>query len=102
MRPSIDGRPLGVLTFLLTHLLRGATPAVDVQPAQAEFLLTHLLRGATHMWAAGTGMVDISTHAPLTRCDYTFTLPGVLRTPFLLTHLLRGATIAIIILLGNS
>ena len=79
------------------------------------FQLTHLLRGATTGWDEGIRRIDISTHAPLARCDVSPVLPfrpclrhfnsrtscevrprrrsrGTSRKSFQLTHLLRGAT----------
>ena len=79
-----------------------------------KFQLTHLLRGATYTWDALARQYEISTHAPLARCDsascFPF-LPGSISThaplarcdgqcrhcpyvafQFQLTHLLRGAT----------
>ena len=104
-----------VTTFLLTHLLRGATFSKgSSQPDRLQFLLTHLLRGATSCPHAGNGATNISTHAPLARCDVCnicqVTIQSIsthaplarcdnncvrcfiLYIRFLLTHLLRGAT----------
>ena len=58
-----------MVTFQLTHLLRGATKQHFLRHAASHFQLTHLLRGATNSGPGG-------------RPD-----PG-----FQLTHLLRGAT----------
>ena len=58
-----------MVTFQLTHLLRGATKQHFLRHAASQFQLTHLLRGATNSGPGG-------------RPD-----PG-----FQLTHLLRGAT----------
>ena len=100
--------------FLLTHLLRGATGFFAVSHRvdhfysrtsyevrlvvifdilmDCGFLLTHLLRGATVLILESQIEIYISTHAPLTRCDwYGFPLLRQSAT-FLLTHLLRGAT----------
>ena len=56
------------------------------------FLLTHLLRGATGAPRKSIESMDISTHAPLARCDWLQILLFRRQLPFLLTHLLRGAT----------
>ena len=91
--------------FQLTHLLRGATR----QPAEGggtgknfnsrtscevrrtnlptrtnaiRFQLTHLLRGATGSGNAEIHVGDISTHAPLARCD----LPVRIRYPVIPSH----------------
>ncbi len=81
------------IIFLLTHLLRGATKrelrltyhfadfysrtSYEVRRcriirimSKIEFLLTHLLRGATRLTVETESQAKISTHAPLTRCDY--------------------------------
>ena len=79
-----------------------------------KFLLTHLLRGATKVDFSAETVAQISTHAPLARCDgaqqhvndesidfYSRTscevrphkiVDNERRKKFLLTHLLRGAT----------
>ena len=49
--------------------MRGATLADIVVARPPEFQLTHLLRGATDSWRRGTPAVNISTHAPLAKCD---------------------------------
>ena len=100
--------------FQLTHLLRGATGVQCPTRQGGGFQLTHLLRGATYTWDALARQYEISTHAPLARCDsascFPF-LPGSISThaplarcdgqcrhcpyvafQFQLTHLLRGAT----------
>ena len=102
------------IIFQLTHLLRGATNRVKDGGQLIKFQLTHLLRGATQIFNAVRININISTHAPLARCDV---LEGpVLLAPhhfnsrtscevrpksvikincfnlFQLTHLLRGAT----------
>ena len=56
--------------FLLTHLSRGATHVRYTIFCDAHtFLLTHLSRGATLFGTALIMRPDISTHAPLARCD---------------------------------
>ena len=58
------------------------------------FQLTHLLRGATNGATGASPAINVSTHAPLARCDIAAGGPG--RIPrFQLTHLLRGATLTI-------
>ena len=58
-----------IIRFQLTHLLRGATcPPSQTAPGE-RFQLTHLLRGATDQLVYRLYPVQISTHAPLARCD---------------------------------
>ena len=121
--------------FQLTHLLRGATKFSYVFGATNnfnsrtscevrhlpqccilddwQFQLTHLLRGATNIGWISEKYLEISTHAPLARCDnrpFKNTLRLLISThaplarcdlllnyvknlnEFQLTHLLRGAT----------
>ena len=78
--------------FLLTHLLRGVTLNSFSSSSGLSFLLTHLLRGVTRTLRLYRTEISISTHTPLARCDrerYTGNLQ-IIR--FLLTHLLRGVT----------
>ena len=56
------------------------------------FQLTHLLRGATLAVDGGRFHFLISTHAPLARCDPGFLAVHAQLIKFQLTHLLRGAT----------
>ena len=81
-------------TFLLTHLMRGATGVRRIFISTAWiFLLTHLMRGATGGLAAGMALAsDISTHAPHARCDTKSAVSNAGTWQFLLTHLMRGAT----------
>ena len=58
----------------------------------AGFLLTHLLRGATIPLLKQLLLREISTHAPLARCDKEIYANIICKHKFLLTHLLRGAT----------
>ena len=85
-------------TFQLTHLLRGATIAFSHLLLILGFQLTHLLRGATTAYPVTSNFSDISTHAPLARCDHEVGGCGI-HARFQLTHLLRGATIAFWLLL---
>ena len=57
-----------------------------------EFQLTHLLRGATVSPEVTLEVGNISTHAPLARCDLPGGRGSTLKRQFQLTHLLRGAT----------
>ena len=57
------------MAFLLTRLLRGATPGFLCFPASLPFLLTRLLRGATSAIQTQLDARAISTHAPLARRD---------------------------------
>ena len=59
----------GHLIFLLTHLLRGATFSLFSKKSGISFLLMHLLRGATVWCMKLSSLVQISTHAPLARCN---------------------------------
>ena len=106
---------MGANQFQLTHLLRGATGLRIAATDAIQFQLTHLLRGATISRTYHAVVAEISTHAPLARCDSVFT--ALLQHPvnfnsrtscevrpgrddphreraqgFQLTHLLRGAT----------
>ena len=56
------------------------------------FLLTHLLRGATDVAVEAANHLAISTHTPLARRDSMLVLPYCQLSAFLLTRLLRGAT----------
>ena len=66
--------------------------AETIRAARARFLLTHLLRGATPSMAGYARHATISTHVPLARCDSSAQLICFSEPTFLLTHLLRGAT----------
>ena len=73
--------------------MRGATgKTVPYAEYKRVFLLTHLMRGAT--WAVEAAQVDsvISTHAPHARCNKILSAGLTLLGQFLLTHLMRGAT----------
>ena len=111
LRRGLSGKPC---TFLLTHLLRGATSCKLFSFFLKPFLLTHLLRGATsgEKLNSRTALIsthaplarcnlrqpegwmysDISTHAPLARCNCRLFSRSDSKHKFLLTHLLRGAT----------
>ena len=83
-----------LLPFQLTHLLRGAT-SMSVAPSLYSDISTHapLARCDYHESVNVVGD-KISTHAPLARCD-TFPFSSFTSTHlFQLTHLLRGATIS--------
>ena|GEM_PF-6302248 len=63
----------GYREFLLTHLLRGATPLQSITATPQSFLLTHLLRGATKTLELKISIsVVISTHTPLARCNHIY------------------------------
>ena len=59
-----------VLAFLLTHPSRGATPLTTAGDNPGLFLLTHPSRGATHGQKLKKLETGISTHTPLTGCNY--------------------------------
>ena len=62
-----------LFSFLLTHLMRGATMGNPMQMLmQRIFLLTHLMRGATWPPRISPDQYPISTHAPHARCDRNF------------------------------
>ena len=77
-----EARPYRGLVFLV--FLRISTPAP--------------LRGAPGVLSSIVGLLPISTHAPLARCDASRADSGVIVPTFLLTHLLRGATLVNIFL----
>ena len=94
--------------------MRGATILAFLLFGVIKFLLTHLMRGATDRKCYIMELSEVSTHAPHARCDgvsraavqkalsfYSRTscevrLGGLSRNGlslvFLLTHLMRGAT----------
>ena len=81
-----------ISSFQLTHLLRGATQFSPFFALTFLFQLTHLLRGATYPSDIPFFIFNISTHAPLARCDENDSRMTLTDGQFQLTHLLRGAT----------
>ena len=92
---TLAGVTITSIKFQLTHLLRGATIQILTMKTMDIFQLTHLLRGATDR-EEGQRRENISTHAPLARCDSPQCGKTTKRPPFQLTHLLRGATCKLI------
>ena len=103
--PTACARPSTSSLFQLTHLLRGATYRENpmdtrdlnfnsrtscevrlyrhwIQPYIRKFQLTHLLRGATGISTVQTSRAEISTHAPLARCDVLAALAGAVTANF--------------------
>ena len=62
--------------------MRGATKILKKNDCYLVFLLTHLLRGATKTETWESIHSDISTHAPLARCNYCFRLSRFLGLNF--------------------
>ena len=56
------------------------------------FQSTHLSRGATEFVTGFSTQMQVSIHAPLTRCDYLSVSEIISIVEFQSTHLLRGAT----------
>ena len=80
-----------VIIFLLTHPLRGATNAENIQSILITFLLTHPLRGATKNGIGACAFFPFLLTHPLRGATKIY--PGISNGyQFLLTHPLRGAT----------
>ena len=79
------------MTFQLTHLLRGATQGKPYDFIGFDISTHAPLARCDYTWDALTGQYEISTHAPLARCD-SAGRDDENRKVFQLTHLLRGAT----------
>ena len=95
MRGATAGTPQRVTQFynFYSHTSCEVRPATtSITLITMSFLLTHLMRGATEEVPAYNHIVNISTHTPHARCDIVQNAVIGTLTEFLLTHLMRGAT----------